>query len=421
MKFPIARWLKLSFLNLVLIALIGVIMRYKIAFSFPFLDQKHLLHGHSHFAFAGWITHTLMVLIVAVISNKTENFSYAKYRILLYANLLTAYGMLISFPIQGYGFWSISFSTLSIFVSYAFAIVCWKDLNRSSCPVSHLPFKAALVLNALSSIGPFTLAFMMATKNIHQSWYLASVYYFLHFQYNGWFFFAILGLVFSKIEHLIFLRSRLLKIYRYFIAACIPAYFLSVLWLPIPAWLYWVIVAAAVAQIKAWFSFIGLCRRYKHELSQVFLKPGRGLLLLAAIALTIKFLLQLGSTIPSLSQLAFGFRPIVIGYLHLVLLGVISIFLVGYIISFQLVTVSKKLLTGIYIFVAGIIVNELLLMIQGIASLNYIVTPYINEGLLATALILFIGAMWIFLTTKNRNISEPDFNHNFQDKTGRNL
>ncbi|MES2373888.1 MAG: hypothetical protein V4557_15015 [Bacteroidota bacterium] len=421
MKFPTALWLKLSFFNLVLIALIGVLMRYKIAFSFPFLDQKHLLHGHSHFAFAGWITHTLMVLLISVIADKSEKFSYPKYRILLYANLVTAYGMLISFTIQGYGFLSIAFSTLSIFVSYAFAIIYWKDLNRSSSPVSHLPFKAALVLNVLSSIGPFTLAFMMATKNIHQSWYLASVYYFLHFQYNGWFFFAILGLVFSKIEHLVFLRNRLLKIYRYFITACIPAYFLSALWLPIPLWLYWLVVAAAVAQIIAWFSFTRLCRRHKHELSQVFQKPGRGLLLLAAIALTIKLLLQLGSTVPSLSQLAFGFRPIVIGYLHLVLLGVVSIFLLGYIISFQLVTVNKKLLTGIYIFLAGVILNEFLLMIQGVTSLYYISTPYISEALFATALILFVGASWTFLTTRKRNISETDFNHNFQGNTNRAL
>jgi len=421
MKFPIARWLKISFLNLALIALIGVIMRYKIAFAFPFLDQKHLLHGHSHFAFAGWITHTLMVLLINVIAEKTENFNYPKYRFLLYANLFTAYGMLISFPIQGYGFWSITFSTLSIFVSYAFAVIYWRDLNRSSNPVSRQPFKAALVLNVLSSIGPFTLAFMMATKNIHQSWYLASVYYFLHFQYNGWFFFAVLGLVFSKIEHLTFIRNRLLTIYRYFIATCIPAYFLSALWLPIPVWLYWLVVVAAAAQIKAWFSFTRLCRQHKNELLQVFHKPGRGLLLLAAFALTIKFLLQLGSTIPSLSQLAFGFRPIVIGYLHLVLLGVFSIFLIGYIISFQLVSVNKKLLSGIYIFIAGVILNEILLMIQGVASLYYIATPYINEGLLATALVLFTGALWIFLITKKGNISETDLNHNFPVKADRTL
>jgi hypothetical protein len=419
MKFSTARWLKISFLNLVLIALIGVIMRYKIAFSFPFLDQKHLLHGHSHFAFAGWITHVLMVLLINVIAERSGNFNYPKYRVLLYANLITAYGMLVSFPIQGYGFWSISFSTLSVFVSYAFAITYWKDLNKDSSLVSRLPFKAALIFNAVSSIGPFTLAFMMATKNIHQSWYLASVYYFLHFQYNGWFFFAILGLVFVKMEQYIFLRNKLLKIYRYFVAACIPAYFLSALWLPIPGWLYWLVVAAALIQIKAWFDFVKICWQHKGELLQVFHKPARALLLMAAFALTVKFLLQLGSTVPSLSQLAFGFRPIVIGYLHLVLLGVVSIFLIGYILSCKLISVNRKVLAGVYLFVAGVILNEVLLMIQGVASLDYVAVPFINEGLLITALILLAGSLWLFLNTKNKNILETDFNHNLKVSSDR--
>ena len=57
----------------------------------------------------------------------------------------------------------------------------------------------------------------------------------------------------------------------------------------------------------------------------------RYILLFVGFALSIKFLLQLGSTIPAISQLAFGFRPIVIAYLHLVLLAIITLFLLFYI------------------------------------------------------------------------------------------
>ncbi len=56
MDSSLRRWLQISFLNLLIVSLLGVTLRYKIAFSFPYLDQKHLLHGHSHFAFAGWVT-----------------------------------------------------------------------------------------------------------------------------------------------------------------------------------------------------------------------------------------------------------------------------------------------------------------------------------------------------------------------------
>src|SRR5580765_6248297 len=98
------RWLQISFLNLLIVAFIGVILRYKIAFSLPFIDQRYLLHGHSHFAFAGWITQVLMVLLVQYLSQHKGDKVFTEYRWLLYGNLITAYGMLVFFPLQGYGF-----------------------------------------------------------------------------------------------------------------------------------------------------------------------------------------------------------------------------------------------------------------------------------------------------------------------------
>lgn len=392
MRDPVHNWLKFSFLNLLLVSLIGVVLRYKIAFSLPFIDQKHLLHGHSHFAFAGWITHTLMLLLVQYLSRHQGDMVFRKYRFLLIANLVTAYGMLISFPLQGYGLWSISFSTLSIFTSYAFAVVYWKDLNR--LPVkntSHLWFKMAILLNALSSLGAFALAFMMANKIIHQNWYLAAVYFFLHFQYNGWFFFGAMGLLFSRIEQITGIQKALRNIFWLFCTASVPAYFLSALWLPMHPIIYWMVVSAAFAQVTGWAWFIRTISRNKTDILHNLPVSGRWLLLLAALALSIKLLLQLGSTIPSLSQLAFGFRPIVIGYLHLVLLGVISIFLIGYIVSYQLTETHKTFINGVKIFVAGIFINELFLMTQGVAALSYNSVPYIDYCLLAAALIMFTG------------------------------
>lgn len=403
MRSSLYYWLRISFLNLLLVAFIGVILRYKIVFSIPFIDQKHLLHGHSHFAFTGWITHTLMVLLVHYLSIHKGETVFRKYRFLLYANLITAYGMLISFPIQGYGLWSITFSTLSIFVSYVFAVVYWKDLNRfPQKGSSHSCFKAAIIFNALSSLGAFSLAFMMGTKNVHQNAYLASVYFFLHFQYNGWFFFGVLGLIFSRLQHVAVLQKPLQNIFLLFVMACIPAYLLSILWLPMHPVIYWIVVLSAVAQVIGWYRFIQLYRQHRQAFTNCFPKEGRWLLLLAGLAFTIKLILQLGSTIPSLSQLAFGFRPIVIGYLHLVLLGVISISLIGYILSFQLMRTSKWLIPGIKVFVTGVLLNEGLLMIQGVSGLDYHIVPYINLSLFIAALILFSGIGLMNLPFSNK-------------------
>ena len=197
----VLRWIKVALFNLFIVASIGVVLRYKIAFSLPFVDQKHLLHGHSHFAFAGWISQAIMVLLVAYLAAQNGKVVYKRYRWLLYANLVTAYGMLITFPIEGYGFYSIIFSTLSIFVSYFFALFYWRDLNTVKIKsTAHHWFKAAVFFNAFSSLGAFALAGMMAAKIVHQNWYLAAEYFYLHFQYNGWFFFACMGLLTAKLS-----------------------------------------------------------------------------------------------------------------------------------------------------------------------------------------------------------------------------
>ena len=393
------KWLTISFFNLLLVAVLGVVLRYKIAFYLPFADQKFLLHSHSHFAFSGWITQTLMLLLVHYLSIKNAESVFKRYRWLLYANCITAYGMLVSFIFQGYAFFSISFSTLSIFVSYFFAVYYFKDIARlKEKSLSHYWFKAALVFSVLSSLGAFSLAYMMASKMMVQNLYLAAIYFFLHFQYNGWFFFAGIGLLAVKLEQVPAAVKPLKKCFWLFCFACPPAYFLSALWLPFPFAVYCIIIAAVIAQLAGWGLMIRIFVQQKQFIHQHFSKQGKLLLLLAAIAFSIKLLLQTGSVHSALSQLSYGFRPIVIGYLHLVLLAVTSIFLLGYIVSFKLVPLSKKLLAGIFIFVAGIIINEMLLMVQGVAALTYTPVEGINILLLLAALILCSGIAVLFIS-----------------------
>ena len=390
------KWLKIAFINLSIVALIGVVLRYKIAFSLPFVDQKHLLHGHSHFAFAGWITQVLMTLLVTYLYRHGLTDSFKKYAWLLISNLLTAYGMLLTFPFEGYGVFSITFSTLSIFVSYFFAVIFWRDLNKIKVNhSSHAWFKAGIFFNAISSFGAFSLAFMMAQHVVHQNWYLSSVYFFLHFQYNGWFFFACMGLLMSKLQDMQIAPASIKHIFWLFLFACVPAYFLSAPWIPLPFNLSVVYVLAALAQVVAWFFFLQIVFKNMTALKQNVSLAGKFLLTLSAVALTIKLLLQVGSTYPPLGQLAFGFRPIVIGYLHLVLLGVITIFLLGYIVNNRFIELSRRTLAGIIIFTSGIVINEVLLMIQGVSALNYESVPYTNELLLVAAIIMFSGLLLV--------------------------
>jgi hypothetical protein len=401
-------WLKISLLNLCIVAALGVLMRYKIGFEFPFLDQKKLQHSHSHFAFAGWLSHTLMVLMVYYLQNKIVDFTGNNYKKIIIANLICSYGMLVSFIIQGYGLVSIALSTASILVSYIFA---YRFINHLKVLDDDLLvknwFKAALFFNVISSLGTFYLAYMMASKNVVQDWYLSSIYYYLHFQYNGWFFFACMGFFFGflnlrKSEHPFYERT-----YNLFAIACIPAYLLSILWLDLPIWLYTIMVFAAIIQVFAWFKFLRIVLKTRSNVFENLSPLLRYLLLFAGVALSTKLVLQLGSTIPLISQLAFGFRPIVIAYLHLVLLAMITLFILFYIYANHLIFINKKIKYGIFLFSTGALLNEILLAIQGLASLSYTTIPYVNESLFAIALILFTGIVIISFFSVKKTKNKP--------------
>jgi integrase len=131
------------------------------------------------------------------------------------------------------------------------------------------------------------------------------------------------------------------------------------------------------------------------------------LFLFVAAAFSIKLVLQLSSTIPMVSTLAFGFRPIVIAYLHLVLLAVISVFLLNYIYSFQLINNTKLTIIGLTLFAIGVFLNELVLAVQGIASFSYIPILMANETLFFVSLLLVVSSILLVFSqrkafTKNK-------------------
>ncbi len=398
-------WVKFSLANLCIVALLGVLMRYKIAFEFPFFDQKNIQHAHSHFAFYGWVTHTLMLLMVLYIQNKSQFANLKRYNFLVLSNLICSYGMLIAFSIGGYNAVSIFFSVSAVIISYLFTIDFLRDIRKIKLLVtSAYWFSAALIFNVIASLGTFALAYMMATKHLDQHQYLASVYFYLHFQYNGWFFFATMGLLSLFLGTNIESFKNDKRIFWMFCLSCVPAYFLSALWMKLPTWIYVLVVIAAIVQFIAWILFLGHVRKFVVEVKANLPKLLYYFFILIAIALTVKMALQLASVIPYVSTLAFGFRPIVIAYLHLVLLAIVSIFLLSYLFSADIISLSGASKTGMIILVFGVYTTEIILAIQGIASFAYIMVPYTNEALLLMALVMFTGILTLTLSSKKQKI-----------------
>lgn len=392
MKKDLRKWFCWGIINLAIVALYGVIMRYKIAFNFPFLEQKNLLHAHSHFAFSGWISFMLYTGLTMLLSRHILSKRLKIYKLLLALNLVCSFGMLFSFTIQGYKTISIVFSTLSIILAFIFAVMFIKD--QKHLPGSH-PSKpwwlAALLLNICSSAGPFSLAYMMAVQNIDHHLYLSSIYFYLHFQYNGWFFFGSMAIAISYLPK----HSPSLKTYFIlFISTVIPTFFLSVLWMNLPIWLYAVTIIATLIQLITWIilvikMFKLICAtKARPSLSWI-----NSFFYASVLALTLKFLLQAISVAPSISHLVFGFRPVVIAYLHLVLLAVYSLFFIGLLLALKIIVPTSIAKMTSLSFLSGVLLNELLLGLQGFAAFAYTPIPFINEMLLGIAVLLLLSAI----------------------------
>ncbi len=402
MAFSAKYWFKFSIVNLMIVALLGVIMRYKIVYSFPYLNQKHLLHAHSHFAFDGWITQTLFIFMIAFLAKFLSPDAIRKYRVILIANLICAYGMVLAFSWQGYGAVSIFFATASIFTGYLFSYWYYVDLKSVPASPAKPWFNVALLFNVVSSVGTFYLAYMMYTRSVNQNHYLGSLYFYLHFQYNGWFLFAAMGLLLAWLKEKYPMIRISPAVFYLFFAACIPAYFLSTLWANLPVWLYALVVLAAIAQVVAWIIFLRQIRDYWDVIKPVKWTVAPVLFVLVAFAFSIKLLLQLGSTIPSVSKLAFGFRPIVIAYLHLILLAVFSLFLLAYTYAQQYLRNNRGSVAALYVIAAGVFLNEFILLVQGVAGFVYVPVPYANHALLAAALTIFFGIIFLICSQPSK-------------------
>ncbi|MEQ8715752.1 MAG: hypothetical protein RIC80_22245, partial [Cyclobacteriaceae bacterium] len=164
-------------------ALIGWALR-SVQSGWLMLNFKYLLHTHSHVALIGWVYNGCFIILQRIIIADNARTSY--YNRLFWITQITILGMLVSFPFQGYGAVSITFSTLYIFASYVLGWRAYIDVGSQAKPVRTL-VRAGVVFLFLSSIGPFALGYFMSQGLGDSIYYKLSIYWFLHFLYNGFF------------------------------------------------------------------------------------------------------------------------------------------------------------------------------------------------------------------------------------------
>src|SRR5690606_6051040 len=91
------------------------------------------------------------------------------------------------------------FSTLHTFLIAGLAIVFLRRTQHVRTTSMRFA-RPALLFFGLSTFGPFSLGYLMSQGMSNTVWYNFSIYYYLHFQYNGFFTFGVLALFYQLLD-----------------------------------------------------------------------------------------------------------------------------------------------------------------------------------------------------------------------------
>lgn len=376
-KIPIA----VSLFNFLIAAAMGLVLRYGMIGEIPF-NYQFLVHGHSHVALLGWLYLSIYIFIIKLAVRYDINWFYQ----LFWLTQLSVIGMMISFPLQGYAVFSIIFSTLHILCSYAFVFKIWKHLAKLNS-VSKLLLKWSLTFMLISTLGVWFLGYVMKVYGATSPIYDISIQWFLHFQFNGWFVFVVLGLVSLIIPH-----NNLDNIKDYVSILAVSVIFsvsLPIFWFSEVKFLYWINVVSVPIQFISMFFILKflLLKSIKLNTSlyfKIFISIGLS-------SLFLKIFFQLATIHPLIATAGYNYRNLLIGFIHLLMLGAISSIIISLIIFTFKIEKSHLFKTSILLFIAGIISTEVLMASQGFTNIVGESIKYYFHFMFFGSLILFLG------------------------------
>lgn len=365
-KISFERW---AFASFIILAFFGAILRYMLCLPLPALSYMNILHAHSHYAFGGWIFLALVILITRLMPEHRP----AAFKWLMFMALLSSLGMLISFSVQGYKAISIAFSTLFLLITYWFAWLVYPKLSLKDAPNASLFLKAGIWCLVISSIGPLALGALKASGNTGPV-YQNAIYFYLHFQMNGWMLLTVLGLAFKDFFNIDHSSHHKIRPWIYaFIFSGFPLFFIFTLWSKPSSWLVEIAFIAALVNAVSWFGIL--------QQSFCWLKKAPLMIQVALLAVSLKVVFQILVCIPQIGDWTFSNRNLIIGYVHLITLGCVTPILL-HLFSRHL---NVKNIERSYI--ALVIFYLFLLFIQPVLSLYKIMIPNYQQLLLGVSLL----------------------------------
>ncbi|MBS9524475.1 hypothetical protein KI659_10655 [Litoribacter alkaliphilus] len=400
-------WINISLLNFLIATLMGLMLRYAFIGEIPGMDYRNMLHGHSHVAMLGWVYLILFTLLhhYFIPEDKKKTSFYNR---LFWFTQATVFGMMVSFPIQGYGAVSIIFSTLHIIASYILAYWLWKDLSAANFPFINLLVKASLVAMVFSTIGIWGMGPVMAMGLRNTSYYHLTVQFYLHFQFNGWFVLAVIALLVQLFQSWgIIISPNQLKGFLNIYLISLGLTFFHVLNWAFPQVLYLhfnsvgVILQVLAFGYLLWpiWNKIREKMRLQAPILKVFFHFG-------LLSLVFKLLFQVSLIVPDIANISTTIRQFMIGYIHLTMLG----FITGWLLWVLAHSHSFGTM-GAAIFITGYVGTEVLLFVQGVFFwAKWGSLPYYHEILFLCSALLPLGLGLMVLTSLYQR-TIPKYNH----------
>lgn len=389
-KIDALRAYRIALVFLIVTAATGALLRAQALWPQAWIDYRQLVHGHSHTAFYGWVFNVVFAFaLLHWIEPEQRRRAWWLFALLQVANV----GMLLSFPWQGYGPVSISFSTLHLIVSVIWLRQLWRSPRIIA--VARLWLRLAILFFFVSAIGPLLLGPLAALDlRVHPAYQLA-LYWFLHFQYNGWFPLALIAALISR-EHAPPARAdgRACALVA---AGVVLTYAQSTLWLTPPSIVYAVAALGALLQLLGFSLLVHTARA--PLLATLRRAP---LLWLAALAFGLKCLLQLLAATPALGHWV-NHPFIALAFLHLVFLGVITI---GWISLFHAHNLSARSMHrwfAWWLFLPAFTLSELLIILPVLTT--SLPTWIVHNTSIALFILAVVQMLTFCLLLPSREIS----------------
>ena len=367
------RW---AFAYFAIVVCLGIFMRSVQVADYPFVfNYRNIVHTHSHLALLGFV-YVMLSTILARTFIPFNTQLHKRYRWLFYITQFSVLGMLCSFPFQGYGAISISFSSVFIICTYFFA--------RFFIKYATSPFvKMGIFYLILSSLGIWFMPVTIVKFGKFSEMYMCSIAFFLHFQYNGWMLSSLMGLFVKKYGWDIQYPQLIKRIFILFQAGIIGSLFIS--WVGYFSYPIYYIVGGV--SVLIWLtSVIMILRLYLKTQPKSFLATVFICFFIAKVAMMFT------GAFPVLTPYLFKNIDLLISYLHFNFLGIVTI---GLLLFLEEVYKVNRWL--IYLFLFCFITTEGLIVYKGFSVIgNYPIFSNFYEYLwLFTAPFYFPAIGWL--------------------------